>query len=39
MQHGNIMVRLALRGEQQKILTYWPVGDLRPVTAAVAILP
>jgi hypothetical protein len=40
VQHGDIMMRLALRGEPQKLFTYWrgPMRDILPTEAAVTIL-
>ncbi|WP_159011375.1 hypothetical protein [Bradyrhizobium sp. S69] len=40
MQHGGIKVRLSLRGEPQKLLTYWrgSLQDQLPETANVTIL-
>jgi hypothetical protein len=40
MQHGDIKVRLSLRGEPQKLLTYWhgSLHDQLPETANVTIL-
>ena len=40
MQHGEILVRLSLSGEPQKLLTYWrgSMRDMVPSSAAVTIL-
>jgi hypothetical protein len=40
MQHGDIVVRLSLYGEPQKLLTYWrgSLPDMLPTGAAISIL-
>src|SRR5262245_58289817 len=40
MEHGDIQVRLSLRGEPQKLLTYWrgSLRDILPTSASVAVL-